>query len=365
MESKGIAKTKLLSEKELMSLRERVQKRFLSREPDKGPISTNTFLGSYEPLRDDILKVIPEARASVSPTRLRKLFHYTNPAVCATEHLEKPSFGKDFLGALEQYATHPRTLGGQDGRKKWWVLVVGVLTLCLLGSNWFFDITKDRKIVEHFDNTSLEGLKKEGWELADFDSTLWFPQNRSGMLILRTSRGDYWYTPPDTPIIRNLLFKKIPDYPCFKLTFKIMYFRPKENFQQVGLFFLNEKMERDHNIRITTAVGGSTQKLQVIKREHGQAYELGRPLRDIEKEPPLDSVWIAVVKRDNEYEFFCNPRNEYSSFQSFAKTTFDFKPVYIALGAFNGIRQYDSGPFNSSSSTPAYIDYLIFEPCDQ
>lgn len=363
MESKGIAKTKLLSETELKRLRERVQKRFLSRDPDRPLIPANTFLGSYEPLRDDILLVIPEAHSSVSPTRLRKLFHYTNPAVCAPEHLEKPSFGKDFLEALEQYAAHPRTLVGNGGRKKWWVVVVGILTLCLLGSTWCLHIPKDRKIVDHFDDTSLEGLKNEGWEFEDFDSTLWFPQNRSGMLTLRTARGDYWYTPPDTPIIRNLIYREISDCPCFKLTFKIVDFRPSENFQQVGVFFLNDKRERDHNIRVTNAVGGIAQKLQVIKREHGQAYELGEFLRDTEKNPPIDSVWIAVVKRNNEYEFFYNLRNEYGPFQSFAKMTFDFKPAYIGIGAFNGIRQYDFGPFNTSPSTPAYIDYLVFEPC--
>lgn len=364
MESKDVAKTKLLSDAALEDLRIRVQKRYLSNALDRKPMIINTFLGSYEALRGDILRVFPNAEPSISLTRLRKFFYYTNPALCATEQLERGSFGKDFLEVLEHYVAQPEAQPTHRSPKKWWMLVGAFCLLCVMGATWCFNPQEIRDFEEYFEDTSLDGLKKNGWEIADFDSSLWFPQNRSGMLTLRTSRGDYWFTPPDTPVIHNLLFKKLPECPCFKLTFKIRDFRPNENFQQVGVVFLNDRKERNHNIRVTTAVGGVSHKLQVIKREHGQAYELSQPLRNIETDPPIDSIWVVVEKRDNEFEFFYNLRNEYGPFTSFAKMTFDFEPAYIGIGAFNGIRQYDFGPFNTSSSIPAYVDYLKFACCE-
>lgn len=364
MESNGVAKTKILSVAELENLRLRVQKRYLSNGLNRKPMIINTFLGSYEGLRGDILRIFPNAEPSVSLTRLRKFFYYTDPAICSPEQLERGSFGKDFLEVLERYIALSEVQPAHKSRKKWWMLIGGFCLLLALARNWCLSIPEMRDFEEHFDDTSLEGLKKNDWEFSDFDSSLWFPQNRRGLLTLRTSRGDYWFTPPDTPVIHNLLVKKLPDCSCFKLTFKISEFHPNENFQQIGVIFLNETRDRDHNIRVTTAVGGASQKLQVIKRDHALAYEQSFILRNIDTDPVLDSLWIVVEKRDKEFEFFYNLRNEYGPFASFAKMSFDFEPAYIGLGAFNGIRQHDFGPLNTASSIPAYVDYVKFACCD-
>ena len=98
-----MAKTRLLSEKELIFYRTEVLSQFKRRHPENGIVNISTYREAYEELRHDILQRLPEKALSVSLNRLRKLFYYTNPKICRASQLQNPSFGKDFLEVLDQY----------------------------------------------------------------------------------------------------------------------------------------------------------------------------------------------------------------------------------------------------------------------
>lgn len=98
-----MTKVKTLTQDHLNFLRTHVRMVFESRCPGE-VLKETTFKGAYDDLRDDIIKEVSDMAPSVSTQRLRKLFYYTNPAVCPEKQLETPAFGKDFLDAIECYA---------------------------------------------------------------------------------------------------------------------------------------------------------------------------------------------------------------------------------------------------------------------
>ena len=86
-------------------LRERVKLRFL-RSPFNGAgFRISQYKKAYQPLAGDILQALGEktSPASVTTNRLRKLFYYTDPAICDPDKLERSSFVDDFIQALLQY----------------------------------------------------------------------------------------------------------------------------------------------------------------------------------------------------------------------------------------------------------------------
>jgi hypothetical protein len=137
-----MAKIKELDAAELDCLRSRVRARFETRCPGE-VLKETTFKGAYDDLRADILRAVPDVELSLSTQRLRKLFYYTNPAVCAARQLEPPSFGKDFLEAIERYVgeeargnSHVKppaqSLPARPERRlAAWVLALAGILLCL------------------------------------------------------------------------------------------------------------------------------------------------------------------------------------------------------------------------------------------
>lgn len=367
---------KELTTEEAAYLRERVKNRF-SQSPFNGAgFRITQYKEAYQALAGDIARAVPDAAASVTTHRLRKLFYYSDPDVCASDKQEKPSFGDDFVRALRTYAGEEKTLPAPmpDIRRplsrKWvWLAVLFVVALSAL-------ILAGRKNrlpkywKEDFGSTHPDSLKRNGWAIEDFDAAAFSKQLQPKHLTLYTLRGDYWYTPPDTPVISNLLFKKLSGE-SGKITFKLVNFNPTQNFQQAGLILLNENRDRSHNIRATFAACETCipalQSIQMVKMENGTAYEKRYPLISWSDEPPaeapLQELWIQVQYEKGKFRIFYHTGEEFASFGEVGNFDFNFQPRYVGIAAFRGIRN-SFRVLNDSAEIPAFFEYVKFEPLD-
>lgn len=366
---------KELTYEEAAQLRERVRNRFLQSPFNGAGFRMSQHKASYKHLADDIVRVVPGTEASVTTNRLRKLFYYTNPEVCAEDKLEKPSFGDDFVRALfsyiEEEESKPVSTIIPQPRPfpiKWlWRGVALLLFLAVAVAAWQW-FEQPRYWEEPFDDVSVEGLKSRGWEILDYDSVAFSKQLRPGHLTLYTLRGDYWVVPTDSPKITNLLLRKV-DSERFKVSIRLSNFNPAQDYQQAGIMLLDKYKTRTHNIRTTLVACGtcnpSSQILQIIRREKGAAYEQQYKMRSWPKgsTPPQEAptYWLQLKFDRGKCTFYWHGNEEFASFQEFAKMDFDFEPRYIAIAAFRGLRD-SSKNLNNSEAIPAFFDYVKVEP---
>lgn len=377
MESRGIAKTRLLSERELMNLRERVQKRFLSREPSRSPILSNTFLGSYDGLREDILQVVPGAELSVSPTRLRKLFHYTNPEVCSEEHLERASFGKDFLEILERYVVvaeempKPKGVQRQNFRKRWGVLGVLMVATLLATAPLIFS-PNSKPWLEDFKSLDVDSLKDRGWEIRHFDSKWFSRQLRDGkMLTLWTLPGDYWVKEGEPRQITNMLVRRV-EGDCFSVTMKICDFHPSQVSQQIALFLFDEHQNPKNWVRLGFEyLPSSNRGIYQITKTHsldGEIVALGAMHAEQVSDTSTNrtqNIWLKISVVDKIYQPSHKIAYDWMPIvPSDIAVPINFKPSFVGIGAYQGWTLDDGTP-KGADTIPAFVEHLIFEPCNQ
>ena len=337
-----------------------------------------TYLGAYDNLRAFILsklKDIAEAEASITVYRLRKLFYYTNPTFCSTDKLEDLSFGSDFITPLlnlfsEQNA---REKDGSNVKmrltksKPIKYFVIGIVLALTLITYLFSNFKKPFLFRDDFNFNSIADLKTRGWEIIDFDSSLFFPQD-TGVLTLRSSRGDYWVQAGDTPKINNVILMKIPDLNCFEVTTKFQFHNNIENWQQCGIIFLNESLCRTNNIRATYMCRDQNAEInrgfQVIVNDHGEVTQPQKfGMEGIRKYDTTNyNFYLRVIKNDSDYSILTHV-DDYG-FEPRFNAEFHFKPRYIALVAFNAQRDSPNGPLNTASTIPAKFDWIKIKECE-
>jgi hypothetical protein len=385
---------KELTLEEAAQLRELVKNRFQQGHFNGSGFRITQYKEAYQALADDIQHSVKGDAASISTHRLRKLFFYTDPAICPGERLEKPSFGDDFIRVLFVYvATLPDIVKNGEPKpqeprvqiseifqpkeqttkvlsSKWvWRTIAIVLFIILSWMGWKY-LEQPAYWTEEFNSVSVDSLKSRGWEILDYDSVAFSKQLKPGCFTAYTLRGDYWYTQPDSPIITNLLLKEINSKSA-KITLKIDDFNPTQEFQQAGIVLLDKNRNKEHNIRITVNSCSSGprfhQAIQIVKRENGTAYETPTfIIWSWDTPAPPDSsfispIWIQIQCEKNKFHFYYHFGEEYASFRAVNTIDFNFEPAFVAIGAFRGIRN-SKRDLNNSESIPAFFDYLKVEP---
>lgn len=374
-----MSKIRELSREEAASLRQQVRERFLRNRSNGNEFRQSSFRGAYENLRDDIIKKVHGAATSVSLTRLRKLFYYTDPDVCQPEHLEKPSFGRDFVEALERYVNEeehklpvPAPLLESKSRnwKNGWLL----LLLLPLGwwAIWFFRPKPLKSWREDFNNTSPDSLRAHGFAWNDFDSTYWSRQLKDGALTLYTLPGDYWIKPHEKREIRNLMYKRVGG-DCFTIIAKVDDFDPQKNCQQFTVFLFDERLSRETHLRAGISFWSPSREAPGVQhtttdyQEYGQVtqqgyYHFRNPAND---GPSIKTFWLKIVYKNNKIEVFQKINNEWNIWGVCARP-FDlrFKPAYMGIAAFQGWTDDDGTPRDAAPIT-ALIDYIQVESCDE
>jgi hypothetical protein len=390
-----MGKIRTLSEAEAGHLRKTLLESFQNETGrDFTPV---TYLGAYNELRSFLLEKLsdqPEVGSSVSLHRLRKLFYYTDPAFCPEEKLETLSFGDDFItllnklmpfdyDILQESKTDSNVVKPHNWSLKFIryftlgsILPIAILLYWLLHNKF----QRPYYFRDDFHDNSLAALKSRGWEVIDFDSSLWFPQD-TGVLTLRSSRGDYWVRPLDTPYILNTITKEVPRMECFEIVTKFTFWRNKEPWQQCGIILLDKNKNRIHNIRFTFAFMGETEPdingkilnrgFQILKRDHGEAEHINKYFFTKEdtviykkEEEKRFEFFLKIEINGHNFRFYNHRGEESDAFSLIGEMPFKFTPKYFALVSFNGLRINTNGPLNTASSIPAKFDWVKVVECE-
>lgn len=343
-----------------------------------------TYLGAYEELQKILLTTIDIENGesvSLSPHRLRKLIYYTNPDIVPADKLESLSFGSDFIEVLERLPKVksdeevPKIVSDQPKRPvvlKKYILLVAVILLSSIGFILYRYFDKPYYFRDDFDKNSLEDLRKRGWDVLDFDSSLFYPQVDSE-LTLMTSRGDYWMRGNDTPMIKNVVYHKIPEMECAEITFKFKLLNCTLPHQQFALFLLDNELNRNNNIRI--GVGGNKDEvysdqiynrlLAIIKNKNGEVSTEVLPFQ-LKADSNTIDTYINIIKYKKHLKFYFKKKWEYMPYdKSRIEFDLDYEPKYIALAAFNGYRNGDGldAPLMHEEHGTVKIDWVWVEEC--
>lgn len=375
-----MARTQYLDEKALQLLRSALREKYLQRNPGQKPVPATTYKEAYEELRDDILRVAPDAHQSVSLIRLRKLFYYTDSSVCDPAQLENASFGKDFLDALYLYA-------GPAGKppippplpsNRWRTAAFILLALASLSLWRVFDTPAPASWEEHFEDTDLARLESNDWEILDFDTALWRRQPRPGMLALYTAPGDYWVKPGEPRRVANLLLRELPG-PNTDISTRLVDFYPLQNHQQAGFFLLNKDKSRLQYLRVTYGFGGPLQgKGNATARDSipgtlGISLVAGHPDGDVIQhpfpfygvsagphDPVFDTVYLRLALRQKKCSVYYKNGYSWGQYHLITAADLDFKPAYVGLTAFQGWTNDDRTP-KGADTIPAFFDWVKVE----
>lgn len=370
-------KIRELTYEEVAHLREQVRARFLQQHANGRPSRFATFKDAYEELRADIIKKVPGKASSVSTTRLRKLFYYTDPKICPPEQMQKPSFGRDFIEVLEQYigGEKPESPTPLKVKPRIWKMTWLLLPVLLIGgfATWFFQMGTAKNWREDFDSASVADLRAQGFGWQDFDSLWWSKQLRKGSLTFYTLAGDYWVKPHEPKKIKNLIYKKL-EGDCFSVIVKIDDFDPQQNCQQLALFLFDERLSRETHLRAgfgywtNVELNGDpgVQHTTTEYEEGGHVTQQGyyHVRKPANAGPSVKTLWLKILYKNGEATVFQKVNHEWNMWGICAQP-FDlrFKPAYVGIAAFHGWTENDNTPRNADS-IPVFVDCLQVESCN-
>lgn len=370
-------RTRYLSGEELKRLRRSLREKFRTRNPLSRPVQATTYKEAYDDLRGDIISVVPEAEQSVSLTRLRKLFYYTDPEVCNVAQLENANFGKDFLSTLEVYLASSPGVTAILRTRKPGLRTIGLALAFVAGLIlWIaFSSQAEHDRVEDFDDLHPGHLKQEGWEMLDFDSLYWHRQPRPGMLALYTLPGDYWVKPKEPRCITNLLTRPLKGG-NIDITTRLIDFYPTQNHQQAGFILFNKDKSRVEHVRITYGYSGpffnnqnpdqqndfqGSHEICVVQtRKNGDVFQQRHFLGTVPAtghNAAMDTVYLLLSVRDNRCDVYYKCPFAWYQYNRAFSVELDFQPAYVGLAAFQGWTRDDGTP-KGADTIPAFFDWV-------
>lgn len=265
-----MARTALLTNEELLFLKQAIVEKFRRTNPYAQEFKPNAFLPNYNELKQSMEVALPDMATSISLKRLRKLFYDTDTERREPGKVVKPNFGVDFLNACYLYITdkkHNRQsylLNNKNQestpsinsllRKRLIIPGLGLLFIIIIVAViWLFYLQQTVPYYQDFDFASsehmIETLNNEGWNILDVDSNFLYKQDKPGHLALYTLAGDYWIKPNENPVIKNLFVKKLDCRNC-TIELSIKDFNPSKPWEQAGIFFLDANLSRSVHMHL-------------------------------------------------------------------------------------------------------------------
>ena len=209
-----------LSAEEIEQLRSDIILAFKLRNPLEDELILNSYLSNYEALVKDIHLQFPEHAASITTSRLRKLFYYS-----PKKDISKTSLGIDFVKVCRSYAelSNDSKEEVNDYRKNpilqklayhSWFVIIPIILIVLLS---VFPISKSESDVkdtliweEHFDRNDLASLQNNGWRVQDMNEDFIHQQNQPGKFALYSLPGSFWTKPEESISVPNTLYRSLP-----------------------------------------------------------------------------------------------------------------------------------------------------------
>ena len=140
-------------------------------------------------------------------------------------------------------------------QRGWWLMGIGlaglVLGVVLLSLFWGHGL--HRRFRDDFRALRSDSMAERGWWVASKDSSYWGRRGeRAGCLTLFTLKGDNWPDPAQSPVIRDLVFRRIP-CDCFTLELHLQNFIPMQNWQQAGVLLTEDTAFGGRSLRVSIA----------------------------------------------------------------------------------------------------------------
>ena len=230
-----------------------------------------------------------------------------------------------------------------------------------------------QKFTEHFNHTSGSYLLARGWEVLDPD-TAWLNRQLypDSMLTLWTLPGDYWVKEGEPRAIKNMLVRRT-EGDCFSVLVYIRNFNPRQASQQVALYLMDEHLNRQSWIRLgfDYARNFSLNKgyVQITRTysENGKIINCENNGFSSEDSPGIrnktQDVWCMMQVDGRRIRCFVKLAFDWDIFREFDNPLLvNFKPAYVGLAACQGWTLDDGTPKNADT-IPAFIDYMLYEPC--
>ena len=230
------------------------------------------------------------------------------------------------------------------------VIVLAILAVYISLRNGPVQFTED------FHALREDTLTGRGWFVKAKDSGYWERRGEvPGCMTLFTLKGDNWPDSVQTPVIRNLLLRKIP-CDCFTIELHLKNFIPRQNWQQAGILLMEDTSFAGKSIRITIAYndynGGYPrsrsiliQAITSLGRNFGKPEEIAHiPLYNVDSldnspviAKNLDNSALRIEKQGNKFRFlYANGIWENTSFKEMATHEFPMNPRYVGLFALKG-----------------------------
>ncbi|HMH24779.1 MAG TPA: hypothetical protein VK563_23550 [Puia sp.] len=252
----------------------------------------------------------------------------------------------------------------------WTGAVFFVLALTIIIFTLLFRGKGASSFTDDFRVLQEDSLAARGWIVKGKDSSYWNKRgSRSGFLTLFTLKGDNWPDPTQTPVIRNLLLRKIP-CDCFTLEVHLKDFIPRQNWQQAGILLSEDTGYTGKSIRISIAyndyTGGYPRSRQILIQAITSAGGSGKPeeiahiplfnVDSLDSNPAfarnLDNSALRIERRGEKFRFlYSNGITGNSSFKEMVTHEFPMRVRYAGLFALKGF-------VGQTEEIPAYFKFF-------
>jgi len=236
---------------------------------------------------------------------------------------------------------------------------------------------RSSRFADEFDDVSATALARRGWSVHSIDSAHWTRRDvKPGHLTLFTLPGDNWPQPGRSPVIRNLLLRRLPSE-CFVAELRLTSFFPRQNWQQAGLLLLEDTTFAGRSVRTSIGFndfsGGFPQTREILVqaitslgRESGKPEEVVHHRLFVEEpgteqlvRQNLEYSALRIEKRGAQLRFLSSAGTmKNAAFKEVGRAEFDFRPAYVAVFALEGF-------VSRSNDAPAHVDAFSLSevPC--
>jgi hypothetical protein len=262
-------------------------------------------------------------------------------------------------------------------QRRWWLMGIGLagVVLVVVCVSLFFRRGGIGSFREDFQVLQSDSMAERGWWVASKDAVFWDRRaEKVGCLTLFTLAGDNWPDPVQSPVIRNLVLRRIP-CDCFTLELHLRDFIPEQNWQQAGVLLAEDTSFGGRSLRVSIAYNdfngvyprAGSILVQVISSQasgkpeeiaHVQLFSADSLLKHPGLVASLAHSALRIEKRGNRFRImYADGILPNTSFREIATHELAMQPRYAGLFALKGF-------VDSSDVIPARFDWFSLD-CEE
>lgn len=226
---------------------------------------------------------------------------------------------------------------------------------------------------DDFHSLGEDSLARRGWLVLSRDMAYWKRREEyPGYLTLFTLAGDNWPDPAHSPVIRNLMIRRIP-CDCFTIELHLRDFIPRENWQQAGVLLSEDTGFTGRSMRVSIMYndynGVSPRSGSILLQAITSPGALGKPEEiahiplfsedSLRKNPLLyrylENSALRIEKRGERFRIlYADGILPTTSFKEVVSHNFAIEPRYAGIFALKGF-------VDSTGNLPARIGFFSLD----